>query len=239
MYTAPPPYQPPPPTVYSQPPPPPAYASTPYLPPPRPAFQPAFMLGVRFGQLNPGGDIGKDANSGSSIEMSQYATSGWSFEGDLGLHLSPAWTFYGFWEYGRLGRADTTRQPDQPTTNAVGIGLNANTSPNSPVGFVFDIALGYRWMALSQSVSALDATGNVVTAKENFVLSGVMPLRVGLGLAIAPTRKMRIDLMGQFALGTFSQQTGGSACPNGCELTDSQQSSHYFAGLTAGARWDL
>jgi len=239
-YTPPPPTYVPPPTVYAPPPPPPAYGPPPpMLPPPRPAFQPAFMMGARIGQITPGGNLVGDSGSSSNVEMSQYATPGWSFEGDVGLHFSPSWTLYGFWEYGQLGRADAAKQPERPTTNAVGMGLNANTSPHGPIGFVVDVALGYRWLALSQTTMQSNGAGGFTTGTERFVLSGIMPIRVGAGIAIVATSKVRIDLMAQFAAGTFSQQTGGAACANGCEIETSRQGSHYFTGLTAGARWDL
>ena len=66
-----------------------------------------------------------------------------------------------------------------------------------------------------------------------------MPLRLGAGIALSPSRKMRIDLMGQFAVGTFTEQTGGRSCASGCAIEDANQGSHYFGGVTAGARWDL
>lgn len=239
-YTPPPPvYTQPGPTVYSPPPPPPTYMAPQYMPPPRPAFQPAFNLGVRFGSINPGGTLAKEASTSSDVEMSQYVKSGWSIEGDVGLHFSPSWTFYGFWEHGQLGRANTEVQPSNPVTNAVGIGMNANTSPNAPFGFVFDIALGYRWLTSPILVGGVDSAGNPVTSRADATFSGVMPLRVGLGIAIAPTRKMRIDVMGQFSVGSFTQQTDNGSCSGGCEIADQYQGTHTFTGLTVGGRWDL
>lgn len=243
--TPPPTYTPPPPTytggptVYAPPPPPPAYGPPPPMPVPRPVFQPAFMLGIRIGQINPGGTLVDDSGSGSSVDMSQYAKSGWSFEGDVGLHFSPSWTFYGFWEYGQLGRANTEKQTESPVTNAVGLGLNANTSPNGPIGFVADIALGYRWFSFQQNGTQSDGAGGFFATTEKYTFGGVMPLRLGLGLAIQPTRKVRIDLMGQVSVSSFSQRTGGTDCPSGCSIDSTSQGTNTFTGLTAGIRWDL
>lgn len=193
------------------------------------------MLGARLGQISPGGNVfGKEADS-ARVPLSNYASTGWSIEADIGLHFSPAWTIYGFWEYGQLGKGKNTASPDTPQTNSVGIGLNANTNPHGPVGFLFDVALGYRWFNFS---AARHDQSGAVAGWDSVVLGGVMPLRLGGGLAITPARKIRIDVLGQIAVGAFSQMSGAS-CPGGCTIDSADQGSHYFAGLTAGVRWDL
>lgn len=228
---------PPPAVVYAPPPPPPAYGPPPPPPPPpRPPFEPAWMLGARLGQITPSGNlVGKEAD-GTNVPLSDYASTGWSIEGDIGLHFSPSWTFYGFWEYGQLGKGRNTASPDTPTTNAIGIGLNANTSPHGPIGFLVDIAVGYRWFNFSQA-GQLDQSG-AVAAWDQVLLGGAMPLRLGGGVAITPARKVRIDVLGQFALGAFSRMSG-AGCPNGCAIESQDQGTNVFAGLAAGVRWDL
>ncbi len=219
--------QPPPPAVYTPPPPPPAYAPPPPpQPPPPPEFQPAWMLGLRLGSMTPGGD----RNTGTALR--DVVAPGWLIEGNLGYHFSPSWTIYGFWEHGQLGkRAQSEGASNAPTTNAIGVGMNANTSPRGPVGFLFDIGVGYRWMSVP--------TQTGVGQYESFVHQGIMPLRLGLGLSVVPTRKFRIDLLATVSAGTFDRASGDTVCPDGCDLEDEQTATHTFAGFTVGGRWDL
>lgn len=225
----------PPPTVYTPPPPPPAYAPPPAPPPPPPPeFQPAWMLGVRLGSMSAGGYLTGDADNGG-VKLDEVVGPGWSIEGDLGYHFSPSWTLYGFWEHGQLGkRAVNESASRDPMTNALGLGINANTSPGGPVGFLFDIAAGYRWL----QVPLLSRTADGGIGMNDHVVQGVMPLRLGLGLSIVPARKFRIDLLGNVSAGTFTRRSGGD-CPDGCSLSDPEQGTYTFVGFTAGGRWDL
>jgi hypothetical protein len=231
-------YQPqptPPPVVYAPPPPPPSYQ--PVAPPPAPPrrFEPAATLGVRLGSITPGGNFSGSDTAIVSDPMSAYAGSGWAIEGDLGYHFSPSWTAYGFWEHAQLGRGERYQNsPTNPKANMLGFGLNANTNPDGPVGFLFDIAVGWRWMSFQQPVASANGAG-----WDDLVASGPVPIRLGFGLSIVPTRKFRIDLLVQASGGIFNRVNGGPACPSGCSIDGERQGTHTFSGLVAAARWDL
>jgi hypothetical protein len=220
VYAPPPP---PPPNYYGAPPPPP--------PPPAPTFTPAWMIGVRFGSLVPTGDItGEGATP--KREMGQYTKSGWSFEADVGVHLSPAWTFYGLWEYGALGRGDANNfGGENSTMNTLGAGANANTSPHGPVGFLIDGAIGYRWFSFSSPGSFTDANGLTQVGFNKVIAEGAA-FRLGMGLAIAPTKKFRVDVLGHMTFSTFRDFKGGG-------LENSAPGSNMMYGLSVGGRWDL
>lgn len=243
----------PPPPVYTPPPPPPNYYNAPPPPPPpppRPAFNPAFMLGARIGSMAPSGYITGGGTSSSSVAMSEYAKAGAAFEADVGVHFSPAWTFYGFWEYGMLGRGSSNAgAPDTSGMNTVGLGMNANTSPRGPIGLYADVAIGYRWFNFSQASFSVNGNGIATSTYNRIVMEGIMPLRIALGMSIVATEKMRIDLAGQVSVGTFSRMKGG-ACPDGCDVgtdvttsggssVDSGRGTHVTTGLVAGIRWDI
>lgn len=238
-----------PPPVYTPPPPPPNYYNgpppPPPPPPPRPAFNPAFMAGVRVGSISPSGYLSGSSLSESetrNVAMSEYSKSGVAFEADLGIHFSPAWTFYGFWEYGMLGRgSENSGAPDASTLNTLGIGMNVNSTPNGPVGFYADLALGYRWFNFSEPgfiAGAGQGTPPPASEYSRIVAEGFMPLRIALGLAIAIGPKARLDLAGQLSLGTFTRTKGG-ACPDGCDIPSTDRGTHITTGLVAGIRWDL
>jgi hypothetical protein len=172
--------------------------------------------------------------------MSEYARAGLAVEGDLGIHFSPAWTFYGFWEYGMLGRGSANiNAPDSSAMNTVGIGFNANSTPRGPVGFYFDVAAGYRWFNFSSPDINVDQFGNVTSNYNRIIAEGWMPLRIALGMSIVLTEKMRVDLSGNLAVGTFSKMKGGNACSAGCTIEPENRGTHITTGLTAGVRWDL
>lgn len=245
--TPPPTYTPPPPTYTTPPPPPPSYYNAPPPPPPpppRPAFNPAFQLGAKLGSIAPSGTLSDSGDSSSfatsDVPMSNVSKAGWAFEGNVGIHFSPAWTFYGFWEYGAVGRGSAnSNAADASTLNTLGLGLNATTSPRGPVGFLADISLGYRWFNFSQTTTVFNPqTLEATSATNRIIAEGFVPLRIALGMTISLTEKTRIDLAGQLSVGTFSRFKG-AACPDGCDIDSAMRGTHVTTGLTAGIRWDL
>ena len=219
-------YQPPPPpTVYAPPPPPPSYANAPPPPLPRPPFEPAFVLGVRVGSMSPSSDlVGNESNSNDAFgnrtpnnQLKGYASTGWMFEGDVGYHFSPAWTFYFFWEHGELGRGTVNGYASSGTsTNALGIGFNANTNPHGPLGFYFDVGAGYRWMKVP-GFSPTDSVGNVLQNDDTSTLQGFDYLRIGLGASIN-FGKFRLDPHIYASVGSFNKYTNSSDCPERLHL---------------------
>jgi len=237
----PPPNQPPPPVVYQPPPPPPVYGYG-YPPPPQPEppprFQPKFTLGARIGTLIPGGNlVGSSGRDSSGLPMTNYVKPGLALEGDLGFHFSPSWTVYGFWEVGLLAKGNQVGNPtDNPISNFIGVGVNANTSPRGPLGFFIDVAVGYRWMTFSVENNGVS---------ERFTYSGFEPLRLGLGMAIVVNPAFRLHVMGQFSAGAFSSSSGGqdaSTCTTSANcnnIPSDNRAVHTFSGLSVGGFFDL
>ena len=231
---------PPPPIVYAAPPPPPTYDVGPPPPPPRPAFRPRFQLGARFGTLMPGGNlVGSSSLVGNTqIPLTDYVHPGAAFEADVGLHFSPAWTFYGFWELGQLAKGGRNADaPDTASSNFVGVGFLANTNPRGPLGLLFDIGAGYRWVSFPIASSAGGDWGRAT-------FGGFEPLRVGIGLAIAVGSEAHIDVMAIGSAGSFSSVSapaGSDACTvssNHC-TTIPDRGTHSFGGLSVALHVDL
>jgi hypothetical protein len=199
--------------------------------------------------MSPGGDlVGSSSLSSYSsyatnTKLSTVASSGWMFEGDVGYHFSPAWTFYGFWEHGELGRGDLNGAASSgPSTNAIGIGFNANTSPRGAVGFYFDIGAAYRWMTLSGPDGAIDNGDGTVTntGGDKITVQGFDPIRIGLGMSINIGSKFRLDPHVYASAGYFTKYTGGD-CPSGCNFSDKGYDTgvHTMTGFAVSGRWDL
>lgn len=230
----------PPPTYTPPPPPPPNYgygygAPPPPPPPPAPTFNPAWMLGVRVGSMTANGYVAGSGADATNVPIGAYAKSGWSFELDAGIHVSPAWTLYGLWEYGNLGKGDANANAtDSSTMNTVGGGANVNSNPNGPIGFFFDAAVGYRWFRFQQPVIANDGAGNMLFAGNSDIVAGATVLRLGMGMSIVATPKFRIDPAVQLTFGSFRSISGGNFTTN-----PSEGGSHATYGFVVGGRWDL
>ncbi|MGZ3421171.1 MAG: hypothetical protein ACXVEE_25070 [Polyangiales bacterium] len=235
-------YQPPGPMVvytpqpwYPAPPPPPP-------PPPRMSFVPTWTFGARVGTMFVGGNVyGHDYDSwdnhnhGPRLRMADVASWGWMVEGDLGYHFSPSWTVYGFWEHGELDHGDLNAGSSWGHTNAVGIGINANTLPYGPVGFYLDVGAAYRWMEFAEPNVGPDAT-----TSNRMTVEGFDFLRVAVGVSIRLGRHFRLDPNIYSSYGYFTRFRG-SACPGGCSI-DSQGidiGGHALSGLAVSGHWDL
>ena len=243
--TAPPPPQPapqppPPPIVYAAPPPPPTYYAASSLPPPRPRFRPRLQLGARFGSLIPGGNlVGSSGLVGNAqVPMSDYVRPGGALEADVGLHFSPAWTFYGFWELGQLAKgARNADAADAASSNFVGVGFLANTSPRGPVGLLFDIGAGYRWVSFPVAGGPGRDWGRAT-------FGGFEPLRLGIGLAIAVGIDAHIDVLATGSAGSFSS-VSATAGSDACAATSNQcttipdRGTHSFGTLSVALHVDL
>lgn len=199
--------------------------------PPPPASHPELVFGARLGVVVPSGIVATGPNPDSYTDMGTFASSGWAFEGDIGFHVTPRWTLYGFWEYD-LFRPGTEAQ-SSPVSHYVGLGVNVVTSPRRAGAFVFDLAMGARWMRLV-GTSTDPRTGNPHTSTIEY--SDSVPVRLGCGLIMLSTRRLQIDLMGQLALGGFTKVAGGPSCEGKCPIVDDLQ---FYGGLTAGARFAL
>ena len=249
---------PPPPVVYAPPPPPVVYAppppyQPPYVapapPPPPERFRPAWTIGGRFGTISPGksGDLIGASNNGTggdNTPVRSYVGSGLSVEGDLGYHFSPAWTFYGFWEHGFLGKGDLNgAATDDASSNFVGIGMQANTNPEGPIGFYFDVATGYRWLNFAYANQNINGVA-LDDGKATF--GGFEALRLGVGAAFVVNPQFRLDVMLTGSAGYFShyddsnKPCAGSPSGDSCgTIPSDRRAIHSFTGLSVSAHWDL
>ena len=248
---------PPPPIVYAPPPPPPSYVAPPPAPtPPTPRFQPKWSLGARLGTMSPGGDLLGAPTTAlaatNSVRMTDYVGTGFAIEGDAGLHFSPSWTVYGFWELWLLARG--TKNSDATGTarsNAIGVGLHTNTSPRGPVGFYLDVAIGYRWLTFPMrsgfGVSSASTGGGVVgNTYGDATFQGFEPPRLALGVALVLSPTFRLDIGASGLMGYFtSASLPNGACVPGATTTDyssipsERHGVHTFGSLIVAGHFDL
>jgi hypothetical protein len=250
---------PPPPVVYAPPPPQvtPPYDAAPPPPPPE-RFTPRWTFGGRIGPMWPGKNgqlVGATNNGadGNGVSETSYVSSGLAVEGDFGYHFSPAWTFYGFWEHGFLGRGDLNSGADLgASSDFVGVGFDANTNPKGPIGFYFDVAAGWRWLGvyMPNSVGVLGAPSNTPGASDSSSFSkrtydGFETLRLGIGMSIVVDPTFRLDLIVSGSAGYFSHVDGDSSCPvsndgNACgSIPSDRRAVHSFGTFTIAGHWDL
>ncbi len=243
---------PPPPVVYAPPPPQPAYYPPQYQPPPPPRFQPAWVLGGRFGTLSPGKNsslIGGSQNgtAGDDVPLKSYVGSGIALEADVGYHFAPSWTFYGFWEHGFLGKGDVNSGVSgDSSSNFVGLGFQANTNPRGPLGFYFDVGAGYRWLTLSYATGQTGPGADPRYANEaKRSVGGWEPLRIGIGAAIVVNPQFSLDVLLHASAGYFSKMddsaspcsgSGDSSCGS---IPVDRRAIHTFSGISVAAHWDL
>lgn len=229
----------PPPAVYV---PPPAYdhpavASHPRVVP----FRETWAVGLRLNFLRPGD---RSEYYKGSQSMKDTLGGGTSLQVDLGYRFSPAWMAYGYYEYGRFSAAND----EKATNHGLGLGMKANTNPRGALGFTFDIGMGYRWLEVPYYSAPSAATpGNVPTGYGSSAPMGTYQfggwdiLRIGVGIALNPSRHVQLDLGVAAALGVFTRRSDSNGGCNGgdCSIPDSSRGSYTFSGLTLGGRFDL
>lgn len=161
--------------------------------------------------------------------MDRYAGLGWTFETNAGVHVSPAWTLYGLWEFGSFSRGTSNASAkESPSMHTVGLGANARTAPNARVGFLVDGALGYRWFTAPHGEAPVFAGQPVPSADGTETAARGPAVRLGIGAAINVTKTYRIDVLGQVTVVRFSVND-----------VDAESGTGLTYGLTAGSRWDL
>ena len=246
---------PPPPVVYAPPPPVAPPVDAPPPPPPPERFTPRWTFGGRIGPMWPGKNgqlIGatNDGADGNNTLESSYVSSGVAVEGDLGYHFSPAWTFYGFWEHGFLGRGDlNSNVQGHQGSDFVGVGFNANTNPDGPIGFYFDVAAGWRWLTIYAPAPGSSMPTNMgmsgSSSESRYTLNGFEALRLGIGMSIVVDPTFRLDLILSGSAGYFSHVDGDATCPvtndgNGCgNIPSDRRAVHSFGTFSVAGHWDL
>jgi hypothetical protein len=224
---------PPPPKYLPPPPPAPSYAPPPadasvYEPPSRHGdFKPRWTLGLGLSLMSPS-DRATFVQHGPP--MRKYVGGGTGFEASLGYRISPAWTTYGFYEYGRFRTTADNGPTDSSTTSSLlGMGLRANTNPDGPLGFFFDLGFGYRWLTVP-TLQGRETT--------NVEYSGWDYLRLGAGLSLNSSRHVRWHLAVVGSAGSFSKMKNASGCDS-CDIPAESRGSYGFAGATFGGQFDL
>lgn len=225
----------------------------PYLPPAandsseadaadRKAFRERWTLGLGLSFLSPN-DRATFFKNGPN--MTEYVGGGNAFEASLGYRISPAWTPYGFYEYGRYRTGSANTSADSPVTSSlVGLGMRANTNPEGPLGFFVDFGVGYRWLTVPYAGGASDGR-SVMSGTGKTEYSGWEYLRLGLGLAIASSQNVRWTLAFTGSAGSFSKANdSNSGCvgpsEGGCnEIPEERRGSYAFGGFAIGGHFDL
>jgi hypothetical protein len=204
------------------------------------------MLGARVGTMYAAGNVYGDyydyydhhysypPQHGPELHMSDVASWGYMFEGDLGFHFSPCWTVYGFWEHGELDHGDFNVDK-WGHTNAAGIGATVNTAPYDRIGAYFDFGASYRWMTFTDVT--VDPANPAFTRT---TVEGFDFLRTAIGVSIAMSRTFRLDPHLYVSSGYFTRFKGAT-CPGGCSF-DSQNIDlgyHTLSGIAVSGHFDL
>jgi hypothetical protein len=221
--------------------------------PPVQHFRERWQLGVRLNFMSPseGSTFGKNGlhaqNGSGDYSMRDYVGGGTAIQADLGYRVSPSWTPYGFFEYGSYKRgAANAGTEDKPSSTAVGFGLQANTNPEGPVGFLFDVGIGYRWITVPYEAGgqyALDGIGGANGAAGKVTYGGAELLRLGLGLSFATSEHVRWDITFQGAVGSISHRSDtNNSCVSSddCKtIPDERRGAYAFGGISAALHLDL
>jgi hypothetical protein len=229
----------PPPPKYA-PPPPPAYVAPPmYDAPAEPAkphksFRERWALGLGLRFVSPSGSS-SFIKGGPS--MKDYLGGGTAFEGSLGYRIGPSWTMYGFFEYGRFRAGSVNAGGDNSiSSTAVGGGMRANTNPDGPLGFFFDIGIGYRWLTLPYDANNSNAMNQYVALQSKTQFSGVEMMRLGLGLSIVASQHVRWDLAFTSSLGSYSKYKNAEGSET---IPEDRRGAFAYGGLSIGGQFDM
>ncbi len=213
------------------------------------SFKERWALGFRLNFLQPGAN--SNLIKGTNNGLRDFVGTGTGLELNLGYRVSPAWTPYGFFEYARFKHGTINDGVDGNVTSAfTGLGIHANTNPDGPIGFLFDIAMGYRWLTVPYGpgqLSSLDgtpSTGGAQGPAGKVTYGGFQALRLGMGLSIVSSRHVRFDVQLQGTVGSFSRRTDSNgSCVGGgkeCEsIPEDKRGAHMFGGLSIGGMFDL
>lgn len=229
---------PPPVAKYAPPPPPPTYLAPAHYSDPTPApkasFRERWALGVSLRFVSPSEQTAFVKGGPSTKD---YLSGGSAIEGSLGYRIGPSWTMYGFFEYGRFraGRVNGGGD-DSISSTAVGGGMRANTNPDGPLGFFFDIGLGYRWLTLPYDSANSGAMNQYVALQGKTQFGGVEMLRLGLGLSVVASKHVSWDVAFTSSIGSFSKYKDASGSNT---IADDRRGSYAFGGLAIGGQFDM
>ena len=173
-----------------------------------------------------GGRVGTQA---FHFDESSSALSGVTFQGDLGVQISPRYAVYGFLQSAVYDtRSDRIAQGPLATGHAVGVGLQVSTNPEGTVSFLIDLGAGYRWIHVPFD------TGKSATPYGADRYAGWEPLRLHAGPTLQIDGRLRAELLFGGALGRFSGAGHAETCAIVATCRDSilvdgdTQSATYF-----------
>ncbi len=199
----------------------------------KPPFEPAITLGGRFSLVSPTDSTRSIIGDGGAIEV------------QLGYRFSPYWRVYGALERANFGAPTSGFYADSATSTFVGAGLEVNLAPYATIGYLFDVAFGYRTLDVPSSFSGTNGMGS-----GNTTYSGFEPLRLSTGIAFPVARGLRMDLLVFADLGAFSGAQGqnslcatssygySTAC-GGSSSSSSTNQTYETLGVALGGHFEL
>ncbi len=223
--------------------PPPTYAPPPrYVDGPRrvhvrrhaPTFEPSFTLGGRFSLVSPGDSMKSVVGSGAGVEV------------QLGYRFARHWRMYGAVERTRFDAVPgSTGSSDSAGSTFVGAGLELNLSPDGPIGYLLDVAMGFRSLDVPLAYGSQYNLGSGTMS-----YSGFEPLRLSAGIAFPITKGLRLDLLAFADFGTFTSvkgdtancvadSYGSSATCSSSTVSASAHQSYETVGLSLGGHFEL
>lgn len=198
-----------------------------------PEFEPAFTIGGRFSLLAPGDGMRGMVGSGAGVEM------------QVGYRFARHWRLYGAVERTRFEAASGNSGAESATSTFVGGGLELNLSPDGPIGYLLDVAMGFRSLDVPMAYGSAYSTGTGTAS-----YTGFEPLRVSAGIAFPVTKGLRLDLLAFADFGTFTSAKGDTAtcvsssvdyatsCSN-TSMSSSVHQSYETVGLALGGHFEL
>jgi hypothetical protein len=198
-----------------------------------PEFEPSFTLGGRFSLLAPGDAMKSMVGSGAGVEM------------QIGYRFARHWRIYGAVERTRFEAAPGNMGADSASSTFVGGGLELNLSPDGPIGYLLDVAMGFRSLDVPMTYGSSYSSGSGSAS-----YTGFEPLRVSAGIAFPVAKGLRLDLLAFADFGTFSSVKGDAAnCvtnsvdySTSCSSSSTSSSVHQSyetVGLALGGHFEL
>jgi hypothetical protein len=199
----------------------------------QPAFESAFTLGGRFSLLSPGDGMKGLVGSGAGVEM------------QLGYRFARHWRMYGAVERTRFDAGSASMSSDSASSTFVGAGLELNLSPDGPIGYLIDVAMGFRSLDVPASYGS-----TYTTVSGNTSYSGFEPLRLSAGIAFPVTKGLRFDLLAFADFGTLTSAKGdvsscttsSSSYSTGCvtsTMSSNVHQSYETVGIALGGHFEL
>jgi hypothetical protein len=199
----------------------------------KPAFEPAFTLGGRFSLIAPGDSMGTLIGAGAGIEV------------QAGYRFARNWRFYGAIERASFEAGHGSSLSSGGSATFLGAGLELNFAPDSSIGYIVDVAMGFRSLDVPYTTG-----GYYGTSTATATYSGFEPLRLTAGITFPITRGLRMDLLAFADFGTLTTvKADGVTCAssnydssNVCSAVSDSSNVHQSyetVGLAIGGHFEL